>query len=373
MAYSTHSMSLSTSFLSLTYRTLDIEDEISTYDITISSPYFTSALRYCKGDFEFAIDETIYNIEYYIMASKYYFNYYMMMAKYYLFHYKEEDPVLSLLRTLVMILLISIIMVIVLTYFFRQWKKYMATKADGNDNNVATTQEIEEIYELPKFSIKQPTFDQLFQQYYYYHFEGVRRFCFDNNTMDNIDIGQINSIAFKRMIMSYEHYIKIQLKMYEDVFNNYDEQLDNRFRNVFQSKKDSIFFPVLCYLQDQHELNSNNRVDLLSNMQLPSPDQMQQVLYNNLNDIVQKYNVRRLGLKKRQSLYQQAFNKTMALYEMELMEQMQVQRMIWLNFEQRMNHKLKVLQKIQYATFYQKVQWSCQLEFQNCERYQMKA
>ena len=60
----------------------------------------------------------------------------------------------------------------------------MAT-TKSNDNIV--TAEVEEVYVLPEYVIKKPTFDQLLTQYFDFHFEGAQRFCFNNNGLENIN------------------------------------------------------------------------------------------------------------------------------------------------------------------------------------------
>ena len=289
-----------------------------------------------------------------------------MWGKYCLVY--EPDPI----RRLFAQVMIGVLIGVVVHQFFTKWEKYMATKAKGNDN--IPTPEVEEVYVLPKFNLEKPTLDELFVQFFYFHFVGVRRFCSDNsnNGMDNMDYDQISKEAFQRMIISYEKYVKVQLKTYEDKFNRYDEQLDNRFRKEFQSRNDSTFFPILCFLKDQHRWNSNHRVDLVSNFQLPNPEIMYQVFYNTCMEMEQKYDARRLGLQQRQQLYRQAFDATISVYEMQIIEQMQVQTTIWFHYGQRMSRKLKVLQGIQCSTFYQKVKWSCQLQFQEYESERME-
>ena len=54
-------------------------------------------------------------------------------------------------------------------------------------------------------------------------------------------------------------------------------------------------------------------------------------------EMVQKYDVKLLGLKIRQQLYRQAFDTTISLYEMQTMEQMQAQTTIWFYYGQRMS------------------------------------
>ena len=89
-------------------------------------------------------------------------------------------------------------------------------------------------------------------------------------------------------------------------------------------------------------------------------------------EMVQKYDVERLGLNKRQQLYRQALHTIILLYMEQIEEQMRVQTTIWNNYGQRMSRKLKVLQGIQCSTFYQKVKWSRQLQFQEHESERME-
>ena len=221
---------------------------------------------------------------------------------------------------------------------------------------------MEEILLLPYADIDTPTCNDTFDQYESnLEQEGV--LFFDENVFDQ-ENNRINYQAFILTISQYEIFVKEQLKKYERIVKDYNRQLDNRFR-----KADSNLFPIYCYLAEEYEWNNYNYVQF-TNIRLPNPDEVYNELINKIKSILlSRDDVYKLDpIELKDEVFSHAFDEIITRYEIKVVKQLRLQNKKLNQFIKHMDRKLKVIQQIECLTFFEKIKWSCQLEYQHKEK-----
>jgi hypothetical protein len=267
------------------------------------------------------------------------------------FDYIDITDIVTSLTMNVHHLLLSVVFVyLIKIVLFR----CIAMNVKEDKNFTAIPDNAKEVYALPNMTLQLPTVDQTYQLWNYLYAEG-RRLVTTNNRLFNPEYDQINREAFIGMIRQYNYAIKRALQTYDDMFNEYDEQLDNRYRQVFESNTDSPLFPIYGFLKEQHKWNAQHRMKL-SNIQFPNPEEIYNEFESNRDDEL-------FGSTLLANVDYQAFHRTMTSYNMEIMSLIQSKMSSVKKYKKRMNYKLKVLQKIQYSTWFQKMKWSIRLAY----------